>query len=928
MKYLRVVSLPDGLQKWLAAELESRGIDAVVYAHYVLSLLAQDSLDPSDLDQDLPPDYLDAASTPLPGKKLNKKSAKKMRKEDGARRSWDCEDLKRHAAVECLLSASDETCGIEKLVDELCAKLKEFQECESLGSRNSLQVGHCDREPLQGSSNPVSPEERAKQYFAAFPALSDEEDQPVVRENEESVWNGKANLEMKHEEKQWEHGSQKESMAHRRKVLGPLNQVFIVPHLNEKSSKKFLVPSWIAHLSEGAVSGKKIDQSLKWDAENSCPETLKEHIQKTSSEGIDRKGSWNGLKAWDGEELPPPVKFRCQKAENPDQKQGGSHDSSMEKFMSKFDERLESLWSNPSNVPPPGFSHIQHSLAAFPATSSPLLPEAHGSVGSKEDATAFKDGVFFGNVDHDIHPPDVNSSDSLKSIWSSQTDTNYIWSSHLSSPLQGDTLQSWFSKRGEMKPEVVNMIGGNTEHCLFDRDFPRVEGFGKVLPSNDKGFLYHKGESCFEEVNNKWQMADLREDLSTVLTKFAQSECADISKEPGRSEENLLTSPKTHFKPIKQESLDVSQSSDRYEDGATFTISSEDEDEKPQFVQEENGYYLTIRGGKCSSRNSPEKFMIFHPTASRPEKPDPDMTLDWQFIEKDATVSLHDGRISRDASAGFCPKFKLRSSALEKKCQTDQMLDPKEGIESGARNASHGPQHPLSTYSDEWIFKQTQSVNRHLLAPRHLPEEIPLPDLGYQKWSRAEGEPNDGDSHEPEDSSDVPVEFLEGALYDSMFCFDLEQLKAQVSGPIPNFPKQKRGIMYSDELEAAWRENDLKLHRTKRLRSKLVMQRPCSFFLEGTCRRADCRFSHDLASIPCRFWEKGACFKGYLCPFLHATQDADATPLPETLKSVRLQQGFELRSEADFPTLAHPPAPSPEKARDPCQSDLCKSEDP
>lgn len=48
-----------------------------------------------------------------------------------------------------------------------------------------------------------------------------------------------------------------------------------------------------------------------------------------------------------------------------------------------------------------------------------------------------------------------------------------------------------------------------------------------------------------------------------------------------------------------------------------------------------------------------------------------------------------------------------------------------------------------------------------------------------------------------------------------------------------------------------------------------MSKRPCSFFLEGHCRRADCKFSHNISSITCRFWEERSCFKGITCPFLH-----------------------------------------------------------
>lgn len=45
--------------------------------------------------------------------------------------------------------------------------------------------------------------------------------------------------------------------------------------------------------------------------------------------------------------------------------------------------------------------------------------------------------------------------------------------------------------------------------------------------------------------------------------------------------------------------------------------------------------------------------------------------------------------------------------------------------------------------------------------------------------------------------------------------------------------------------------------------------KPCSFYMEGSCYRSDCKYSHDLSTITCHFWKEGQCFKGDLCPFLH-----------------------------------------------------------
>lgn len=39
----------------------------------------------------------------------------------------------------------------------------------------------------------------------------------------------------------------------------------------------------------------------------------------------------------------------------------------------------------------------------------------------------------------------------------------------------------------------------------------------------------------------------------------------------------------------------------------------------------------------------------------------------------------------------------------------------------------------------------------------------------------------------------------------------------------------------------------------------------CRYYLAGECRRADCRFSHDVDRALCRFWLRGQCAKGDMC---------------------------------------------------------------
>ncbi|CAG2107167.1 unnamed protein product [Medioppia subpectinata] len=202
----RYDNAPESLTDWLEEQLDSRGIDAVVYTRYILSLLLEDS---SDSDDDIGGGGgLSSVSAsdinrcsckqtcakdnirPVTSTKWkHKRYLKQIQSNNGVNNScvnagtdWlshseyclhSCpmngDEERRLAVVECLKSASEQESGIESFVDELCAKLKTIK---SLSETSEMVAdSKADINCNNGVKKAVTRQEMAIKYYAAFPSL-------------------------------------------------------------------------------------------------------------------------------------------------------------------------------------------------------------------------------------------------------------------------------------------------------------------------------------------------------------------------------------------------------------------------------------------------------------------------------------------------------------------------------------------------------------------------------------------------------------------------------------------------------------------------------------------------------------------------------------------------------------------------------------
>lgn len=94
----------------------------------------------------------------------------------------------------------------------------------------------------------------------------------------------------------------------------------------------------------------------------------------------------------------------------------------------------------------------------------------------------------------------------------------------------------------------------------------------------------------------------------------------------------------------------------------------------------------------------------------------------------------------------------------------------------------------------------------------------------------------------------IPVEYLDDEFFDEIY------------GSLDS--KASETAVVATSAGSKGRRHNRRRRRNSQNKPAAQRRRPCSFFVEGECLRPDCKFSHDLAAITCRFWIESSCFKG------------------------------------------------------------------
>ncbi|KAF4527369.1 hypothetical protein B566_EDAN015909 [Ephemera danica] len=277
-----------------------------------------------------------------------------------------------------------------------------------------------------------------------------------------------------------------------------------------------------------------------------------------------------------------------------------NEDPCLARLIAKFDSTVEALWSPDSMILEDNKSP-QGEPQAFISSGTNLTSSIWSDTPASEQSVPCSQVV---GSKAWADPGKEEDQTALKNAWNTEN-SNSSWQINYGLGLLSQTI---LDGENELQQNSLNLINHHREKS----------GFTEVRKSNAAKTSWSTDPGASKPMN------------MVSNTDVATDTC---------QEEDLLTSAKTHFRPIKQNSVEQnvasSQDTVRYEDGTTFAISSSLD--KPPFTRSSSGcLYL-------QASDSPKKYML--------------------YTEKEPFNGKYN-------TGGFVPKFAVRKS--EKGVQTDR----------------------------------------------------------------------------------------------------------------------------------------------------------------------------------------------------------------------------------------------------------------
>ncbi|KAB0800769.1 hypothetical protein PPYR_06508 [Photinus pyralis] len=569
MKYPQLVSMPSEISDWLEEQLEARGIDAVIYTRYVISLLNRDSVDIAYPDQDLNFAHLN----------------QEVRRSGSGRKRFRCfsewreyaERLKRSAAIECLMSAADQSIGIESLVDELCEKLKEVNNDSSInpavpGSNQTLDFQN------------ISPQDLARKYYAAFPPLSHRhasqtpsklvtlipkcftspKKKGARRQNRSSSFDDKLHYKVESDSMK-SCNSAKQRLGYFSRSRNDLGYTRSMAKSVERSES---MTDWDLFLFKNNTKNKLGHKSDKYIVEEKLALVENNGISKKPTKLEENRNLWHDEDSMNiCDDLPVDI---------------------LELLESPSPMEMMNL-ANMRNVSNQNFiqcgTNITSSIWTFDADTT-MFDNTYNSVLDKDHSETVL-GMKFKSL--------TVGNNSIESIWSNsdvaENETNmFVEQCKRSSAncMDFSSNNLWNTVSGMEKFEKWSEAEYFDEHYLQNVSRSLIK------------LNHSREESSFMEVVPK-SGPNLFNKTSNVTHLLNQSKRSDTEKE----EDNLLTSVNSHFRPINSvSSLNDHRNRKQYADGTSFVISGSLDN--PNYKRSDSGsQYLE------SDYGSPKKLLDY-----------------------------------------------------------------------------------------------------------------------------------------------------------------------------------------------------------------------------------------------------------------------------------------------------------------------------